>query len=336
MRRPLACGVLDRVSTTVDFQTLHARARAQAGMVSRRQALATGLNSRRIATRVRQGRWQRVTRGVYALTGERPMLDPPTYARLRAAWVGLLATDPDGIAPGQCALALHGAWGLPVHLPAEIVLPHGQHRPGAPGVRVRRFSAPMRTVDVAGRRVADPVTALIQALPEWDRDTAVSVLDSALNRSLISRDDLRAIRRGVRGRRGAARLHEWWRLVDPAADSPLETRARLQCHDAGLAEPTLQVRLRDEAGVVIARGDLGWQRSDGSWVLAELDGLDVHSRPEAVFRDRRRQNAIVISGPHTLLRFTGEDVARCQVAPVVRAALHRPSANATTGAVLLN
>lgn len=275
-----------------------------------------------------------MTRGVYDVGAPPPMMDPYAVARLRAAWTGLLASDPDGMAPGACALALHGAWGLPARLTPEVVLPRGRYLRGAPGVRVRRFSTPMRTVLIGGRRVADPVTALIQALPEWDRDTAISVLDSALNRGLVSGADLREIRQGVRGRRGAAKLHEWWELVNPLAESPLETRARLQCLDAGLPEPHLQVRIRDSAGFVIARGDLGWQRSDGSWVLVELDGFEVHSHPEAVFHDRRRQNEIAVSGPHTLLRFTGQDVARHQVAPTVLAALRRPTSTPMPNATL--
>ena len=222
-------------------------------------------------------------------------------------------------------MALHRAWGLPAALTPEVVLPLGRYLRGVHGVRVRRFNSPMRTVLIGGRRVADPVTALIQALPEWDRDTAIAVLDSALNRGLISLPDLREIREGVRGRRGAAKMHKWWEMVNPLAESPLETRARLQCLDAGLPEPHLQARIRNPAGVVIARGDLGWQRPDGSWVLVELDGSEVHSRPEAVFHDRRRQNEIAMSGPHTLLRFTGQDVSRGQVAPTVLAALRRPA-----------
>ena len=42
--------------------------------------------------------------------------------------------------------------------------------------------------------------------------------------------------------------------------------------------------------------------------VAELDGVDVHSEPAALLRDRARQNDLVACGAVDLLRFTGRDV----------------------------
>ena len=190
-------------------------------------------------------------------------------------------------------------------------------------MRVRRFGKPIHTRAFGEHFVAEPVTALIQALPEWNRDTAVAVLDSALNRRRISHRDLGQIRRGVRGRRGAKKLWPWWDLVDGRADSPVETRARLECLDAGLPRPELQVRIADSQGVIVARGDMGWQRSDGSWLLVEIDGTSIHSQPSALYRDRRRHNAIALSGAHTQLRFTSADVAAGSMVGVIAAGLGR-------------
>lgn len=183
-------------------------------------------------------------------------------------------------------------------------------------MRVRQHASPIRTVWAGDQPNADRPTALIQALPEWPRDTVVAVPDSMLNRSLITPDELLEVRRAVRGRRGAASLHSWWPLVDGRAQSPLETGARLQCFDAGLPAPSLQVAIGlDNAG--IARGDLGWRRSDGTCVLVEIDGREFHDNPEAVFHDRRRQNSIALAGRHTLLRFTGRDLAQRTLTPTV-------------------
>ncbi|WP_235939961.1 hypothetical protein [Occultella kanbiaonis] len=154
-------------------------------------------------------------------------------------------------------------------------------------------------------------TALVQALPELDRDTAVAVIDSALFRGLLTDQSLAVVRERVRGRRGAARLHEWWPLVDGRAESPVETHARLDCVDAGRPPDDLQVVLHNRRGVFLARGDLGWMRDDGSWVLVEIDGKSVHAQPGPLYRDRTRQNRIAIgSKSTTLLRYTAVDVYR--------------------------
>jgi very-short-patch-repair endonuclease len=66
--------------------------------------------------------------------------------------------------------------------------------------------------------------------------------------------------------------------------------------------------------------DLAWP---GARLLGEADGASVHNRPEAVFRDRWRQNELANAG-WTIVRFTWEDTLRpgC-VVYVVRNALAR-------------
>jgi very-short-patch-repair endonuclease len=60
----------------------------------------------------------------------------------------------------------------------------------------------------------------------------------------------------------------------------------------------------------------------------EIDGRDVHSRPDAVLHDRARQNLLTGRGT-TLLRFTGREAwdgtAAARIAAVLAAAgRHRP------------
>lgn len=97
--------------------------------------------------------------------------------------------------------------------------------------------------------------------------------------------------------------------------------ARLRFIDAGLPPTTLQKRFFDEQGRTIARGDLAWQRADGSWVSVEMDGHDVHSSPTALFRDRNRQNGLMLDRGLTLLRFTGGDLHDGSAVATVRRAL---------------
>ncbi len=300
------------------------RAWSQEGVVSRRQAVAAGLSTYRISGLVARGEWRRVTQAVYDVLPDGRWPDPFDHARRRSAWIGLLSADPRGISTGACALALHGAWGLPRRLTPEITLPGAAGAHGARGVRVRRFQRPLEVRTIKSRLVAAPVTALVQALPEWPRDTVVAVLDSALHRRLITPADFAAVRNQVRGRRGAARLHSWWGLVEPKAESPFESETRLSCLDAGLPAPVVQPRIWDSDGRLVARGDLGWRRPDGTWVLVDLDSKAYHDTPDAVFKDRIRQNAIALTDRHTHLRFVTRDVTSGHFIRTIRRALALP------------
>lgn len=295
-------------------------AREQAGLVNRRQALSSGISDYRIMRLTKVGAWHRVTTGVYNVAPNAPWKDPIDAARVQAAWTGLL-TVPDGISTGACALALHGIWGLPMKVAPEVALPNGQHRYGSVGVRVRRYQA-FATTRLRGRLVATPVHALAQALPELSREQGVAVIDSAINRKKIALTAVAEIERLLRGRRGTSRVRPWLALVDGLAESPFETRVRLQCLDAGLPRPTLQAEVWDEERKRIARGDLGWQRPDGTWVLVDLDGKRYHEDPEALFVDRLRQNAIALNGRHTHLRFAWPDLRAGVIPREIARALH--------------
>ena len=294
-------------------------AQLQAGLANLQQIFDAGLSRQQLRTLLRRGNIQRVLRGVYMV---------PKWAsndldarRARAAWAGLLSAAPNGISTGACALHLHGVQGLPQRLTPEVALAGGRQTPGVHGVRVRQFTRPFDVWRFGEWRVAAPVPAFVQALPELDVDRAVAALDSGLNRNVITPADVDEIRRRLRGRRGAVALDPCWRLVDGRAASPIETKVRLECVREGVPPTDLQVVLRERGGTFIARGDLGWRRGDGTWVLAEVDGYDVHSAPEALFHDRSRQNRIVLHGRHTPLRFTSRDLGTGRIAAQVRAAL---------------
>ena len=300
----------------------------QAGLVSARQCARAGVSSDRLTSLVRAGTWERVVRGVYDTGAKDDWISAWDAARLRSAWLGLLACGPRAIAVGSCALALRGIWGLPLAIEPQVALPAGHGTPGRGGIRVRRFDAGMTTTLIRGRTVATLDYAIAQALPELTRDHAVAVLDHVINRKLIDLSELRRTQQLIQGRRGAARTHEWWALVDGRAESPLETSARLACHDAGMPPDDLQIIITDRSGRFLGRGDMGWRREDGTWVIAELDGIEFHDTPIAVFRDRERQNELQVNGAVTVLRFTSADVRSRVILEKVRQALGRTRSSA--------
>ena len=288
------------------------------------QALAAGLTIAQLRTLLACGRWHRVTVGVFrtpAATG----LDPLDEARVRAAWTGLLGV-PGAAAVATAALALHGVQGLPQTIPAEVCLPGGDSRVGPAGVTVRRYRGRLPVRRLHGFPVVTVPVALAQALPRLPRVHGVSVLDSALNQRLLRPEGLPEVERLLRGRRGARHARRCIALADGRAESPLETRARLCFIDAGHPPTDVQVVFRDRTGRMVARGDLGWQRADGSWVIAELDGREEHARPEPLYRDRNRQNLLQTRAGVTMLRFTGDDLRSGAAVQTLRDALAHPAA----------
>jgi hypothetical protein len=239
----------------------------------------------------------------------------------------LLAFGPDAIAVGPCALALLGVKGLPQHLRPQVAIRGGRsHRP-RDGVRVRQFDCP-ETWRFGGYAVVDLVPALVQALPELSRENAVAVLDDVLHRGLLTARGLDQVRLNLHGRRGSRAVAGWLQLVDARAESPLETLARLRCVDAGLSPDELQVEIRSAGGRLLGRGDLGWRLRGGRWLIAEIDGREFHEAPDAMLRDRARQNALIASGQVELLRFTSDDAAsRTTIPTTVRSALTRDAAS---------
>jgi hypothetical protein len=99
--------------------------------------------------------------------------------------------------------------------------------------------------------------------------------------------------------------------ADGRAESPLETRIRLLALDGGLPPPVLQWRIQDPDHGCHYRIDLGWPQ----FLLGlEADGLGPHGTPQALYRDRHRQNRLATLLPGlTLLRFTWADTYRPDV-----------------------
>ncbi|MEV6816239.1 DUF559 domain-containing protein [Micromonospora sp. NPDC051296] len=286
--------------------------------MTRAQALGAGLGRHEIDHLVAIGRWRSLARAVY-LTSARAADVPPRRARIRAA---VLSLGPQAHAVLGTAAELHRIAGLPPTEEIHVALPGPAARPARvhdPAVVVHQLGHPPGAVtSVAGIAVTDPMCTVAGILLRAPRYTAVAVLDSALNRQLLTPDDLAAVPALIRGRRGAVAARGYLTEADGRAQSPLETRARLRCVDGGVPPDVLQLEVRDHDGYLLGVGDLGWRRAR---LIAEADGGGPHAAPEALFADRQRQNRLVNAG-WTVLRFTWADTLRPDYIPfTVRQAL---------------
>lgn len=281
------------------------------GIVTIGQARAAGLSTYEVQRLCRAGRWRVVARGNYLVDAD--LYDGvPRRARIRAAVASFGRSSAAVLAT---AAELHGLAGLRSTEVIELSVPgpvarraHLAH----PEVVVHQFVIPPEhLVRVDGIPATEPVRTLADLSLRVDRFSAVSVLDSALNRGLVTTDDLLSVPRLIRGRRGAIAARGYLGEADGRAQSPLETRARLRCVDGRVPPDALQLEIRDDDGFLLGIGDLGWR---GSRIIAEVDGRGPHTAPEAVFADRRRQNRLVNAG-WAVLRFTWSDTLRPDYIP---------------------
>lgn len=277
-------------------------ARAQYGLVSIRQCLACGVSHGRVARHVKAGRWVAIDAFTFLILNDQVAPgDWPAIAAQRGM-IAALRTG-DGIAPsGFAALALAGVQGAPLHFVPEVACRSPRRLRSTATLRVRRIRAapdspryPRLLSLPTGPIVTAPIYAIAQVAAECDRDTLVSILDSAIERKAITWRDLDIIDGLLAGRRGSLLFRSVRPLVDGRAESPLETRGRLQCIDHGVPPHDLQRVVRDRFGAFVARCDMVWELGGGRLLIIELDG-EHHRRTGQIDRDNSRDNDLTTLG----------------------------------------
>jgi very-short-patch-repair endonuclease len=153
-----------------------------------------------------------------------------------------------------------------------------------------------------------------------DLTESVVALDMALRASIVTLPDL--VRHvGLRaGAKGIRRLRRAVALADSGAESPMESRLRVELIRGRLPRPCVQAELRHSNGSFVGRVDLYYPDRR---LAIEYDG---QNHKNGLAADLRRQNAIFDAGYH-LLRFTAADLRApgLVVAQVRRARATLPS-----------
>ncbi|MDI1461776.1 type IV toxin-antitoxin system AbiEi family antitoxin domain-containing protein [Catellatospora sp. KI3] len=296
----------------------------QDGLITAAQCRELRLSTGQVKWYLRHGLWRVISRGVYLVDADIKGDAPPgARAMVRAA---VLTGGPHAVAVLESAAVIHGLHGLRldgrlhVSLPGKLAVPRRLGDTSVVPHQLTLAEGEVMTVD--GIAVTTPLRTVADLMLKVDRLAAVSVLDSALHQGLFTEDDFPRLHGALDGRRGAVRARTWVDLADGLAESPLETRSRLRCVDGKVPPDELQAVIVDSVGVAIARVDLLWRSAR---LIGEADGGEVHERPEAVFRDRERQNALVNAG-YRVIRFTWRDTLDARTIPaIVRRALAWPT-----------
>ncbi|MDT0327544.1 type IV toxin-antitoxin system AbiEi family antitoxin domain-containing protein [Nocardiopsis lambiniae] len=284
----------------------------QHGVIGWDQAHRAGITKSDARRLIRNGTWGHPHTGVYTVRDLIDRSNTDTYIR-SVTMAAQLALGPHSFAGGETAARLWGVQGLPpwdghtVHMVIPALGAQRHHH------RITLHSwrtSPEEVTALHGIRLTDPVRTLRDTLLRVDRETAVCLMDSALQRGLILEEDIEGLELANRGRKGCVRVRSWWPLADGRAESPLETRVRLICVDGGMPPTDLQRRFLDGHGRTIGIADFWWEEQR---LIGEADGLGPHSLPQALLRDRERQNALQRWHPDVrIVRFTWQDLKRPQ------------------------
>lgn len=256
------------------------------------------------------GTYQRVLRGTY-VPGE---VDIDLQVRCAAAQ--RLLPEHARVAD-RCLLWLLGVDVLPPGAPMlEVVVPREAVVPRRHGILAR--TADIRADDRAllspiAVRCLRPVRATGDLLRRLPLVEAVVVADAVQQAALCDEDQLRTELARHAGLKGVRQAYQALELSDARAESPPESRLRLQLVQAGLV-PVPQFEVRDAAGRFLARVDLAFPAVK---VAIEYDGRAVHERDDVFARDRQRQNELVRAG-WIVLRYTAADLRRGPTAVVAQ------------------
>ncbi|MEI4272373.1 hypothetical protein TEK04_11635 [Klenkia sp. LSe6-5] len=255
---------------------------------------------------LRSAAWRRLRQDVYVDAAV------PLTHRIRVAAVVL--TMPAGAAVADLTAAAH--WGVPDLVgpddPVDVVLPPGVRWSPSSDVRARTAELEGDLVVLGGIPATDRLrTAVDLARRPGDLVDRVVLLDRLVRARLVGLEDLRAAVHALPPCRGSARARRAVDLADGLAESPQETRTRLELARAGVPTPVAQYRVLD-GGRFVARVDLAWPDRK---VAVEYDGL-WHAEPGQFARDRMRLNALQAAGWRVVfvtardLTHPGELVAR--------------------------
>ncbi|TFV56976.1 hypothetical protein E4P42_17520 [Mycobacterium sp. PS03-16] len=224
---------------------------------------------------------ERIWQGVYCL-GE-----PIDLLRLRGLDLSC------GTTVAICLATAAAMFGFDTEEPSDlhVLNPMGHQLRPVDGLVVhRREGAPL--VSTGERPATAPAWTAVEVARGLRRPRALATLDAALRSGMCSHGEMWRAATQQAGRRGIVAVRNLLALADGRAESPMESEARLAMIDGGLPTPELQYEVIDGNGE-LRRLDFAWPDHR---VAAEYDGLDWHSGPDAMRRDRRRSAALLDIG----------------------------------------
>jgi very-short-patch-repair endonuclease len=277
---------------------------AMGGAIGSPQLRRLGIDSDTVTRWVRLGLLRRVRRGAFVDPRVWDAADLDGRYRLTVMAV-MRSRETEEPATHHSALALHG---LPLwHVPRSLTMLFGDVCESVThsGLRITPLRAHTNRTEVDGLPVLAVADAIVTTA-SVNVEAGVVAADAALHEEQCTQDDLdEAHERLRRGLRGTARLRRTIALVDPAAESPGESRLRLILDALGVPFET-QRRILDGKRFV-ARVDF----LVAGKVVVEFDGLLKYrgeDGEEAVIAEKLREDRIRALG-YAVVRVTWAELA---------------------------
>ena len=292
---------------------LHALSRSR-GYFLRREALAEGVDDRRLYVGLRNGSLVRIRQGAYCPADVWQEL---SFADQHLARAGATydLTPGDVALSHVSALALYQCplWQAPLNQVHLSRLDGACARREAGVVHHRRALEEGDVHELNGRLVTAPTRTTLDALTLMSIDSGMVSGDAMINRGLTTIDDLYATKMAINSWPNTRILEITLRLLDGLSESPGETRSRHLFWRMHLPRPTLQVKIFDDQGHLVAVCDFGWPELG---VYGEFDGRIKYGRllkrgqqpGDVVFEEKQREDAIRRATGGTMVRFTWHDL----------------------------
>jgi very-short-patch-repair endonuclease len=273
------------------LHSLRRLAAEQAGLVTRAQARALGIERYVIRNRIAAGEWRELTNEVLVLVGS-----PPT--RMRVALAPVLAAGSDASLSHESALAWWGVPGFSL-APTTVTIPRRTRRDTLGVVATSSVWPDHHRTVHEGVPVTTPSRALVDVAPTIHPKRLERALDTAWVKGLVSGPMLRLVLDDLQGR-GRRQAPELARLLADRGPGWVPPASRLEArfHDliasAGDAHFQRRVIISDSAGVI---GEVDCYDADAALVV-EVDSVRFHASPTDVAHDAARDARLRAIGMH--------------------------------------
>jgi hypothetical protein len=293
-------------STPLDRDTLNRILAAQLDLITRQQALTSGLTKHALAHRLRPGGpWRSLLPGVYlAVTGA------PTP--LQQEMAALLYAGPGSLITGQAALRCHHVGTTEPDL-IDVLVPAARQRQDAGFARLHRTSRmPERIWERGPIRYAPPTRAVADTVRGMTslRDVRVVVAGAVQRRACRVQDLAAELAGGPNA--GSALFRMALADVADGIRSVAEADLKDLLVKADISMPLFNPALYGRDGTFIARPDAWWPELG---IAIEVDSREWHLSPEdhekTLARGRRMGRYQIV-----VLRFTPKQI-RSQAATVI-------------------
>lgn len=273
--------------------------RQHCGYFTRAEFQASGYTDRALRTAVHTGLLKRLRHGIYVIAAEHAALTP------EQRHVILVRAVADKLGPAvavshQSACAIRGfaMYGHPLDKVHVTRLDGSAGRTEHGIVHHVGHVVPDDDVEeIDGLLVMKAGRAVFEAGMVGTVEASIVVMDSALHRASVTREELAELANRTRRWQGARGARYALSLADGRAESPGESRSRYLFRRENLPIPQLQVPVHDADGQVIGYSDFGWPDHHH---LGEFDGRikyggipgDSRTPQQIVFDEKRREDSM--------------------------------------------